>query len=114
MNKETLKELYDLFAKERPKIDGYMADDENLYSRLYRELEEYKALDYNYLDNFEKIKGEGLLDKMKHVDALTFKECCTMLTWILRSERFCEGSFYGEVNNGNVLKLLKRAYETVK
>ena len=90
-----------------------MKSKEKLHERfsggdLYRTL--YKGLD-SILNNMEKIKGTTLEDKMKNLQNFTFKECCTLLTAILRSDRFVEGLFNSVVISGDVLRLLTHAYD---
>ncbi|MBR0315666.1 MAG: hypothetical protein IJQ99_02230 [Synergistaceae bacterium] len=113
--KEAIKKLRDLFAKKRPILktdeNGITNDNENLYTKLAEELDKINAYDSNYLENFEKIKGKDYPSKMKHVNDLTLNECCTLLTFNLRGERHSPGFFYGAVNEGDILKLLDRAYE---
>ena len=80
---------------------------------MYEGLEEIDAIDANYLDNFAKLKGETYDEKLSYLGEFTFNNCCTFLTAILRGERFVQGLFDEAVANGDVLKLLERAYEVL-
>lgn len=58
--------------------------------------------DYQYTDNIKKFP-DGLLATDMTVDQIR-----TMLTYIERGERFCDGSIAAEVENGRLLKILLR------
>ncbi|MCQ2518259.1 MAG: DUF6508 domain-containing protein [Lachnospiraceae bacterium] len=69
----------------------------------------YKALDLleediNYLSNHRKIENKSINDMSK-------KEIATMLTFISRGERFCDGHIAGFVESGDLLKLMLRLKE---
>ena len=80
------------------------------YGELYKLLEDTGNLDVNYADH---LKGRDAHKMGEKADTLTFKECCTVLTFLLRAERFSEGAFTGELADGTVYKLLKRAAEVM-
>jgi hypothetical protein len=62
---------------------------------------ESDLLDKEYLEN-EKLIHE------KDINELTYKEIGTMLTAIIRGDRFCSGLIYSKVKDGTLLKLLER------
>lgn len=69
----------------------------------------YRALgmlrtDSNYLRNWEKIEE-------KPIEEMTRKEVATMLTFIIRGERFCDGHIAGYVESGELLRLMLRLRE---
>lgn len=75
---------------------------------LYDE-EVMKALDLlesdtKYLSNHEKIAD-------KPIGEMNKKEIATMLTFISRGERFCDGHIAGFVESGDLLKLMIRLRE---
>ena len=108
--KKTLKNIRDLFAKSRTEKE-LEAEEADLYSKLYKGIENAGIIDYNYSENFAKIKGDNYSEKMEHVNDFTLKNCGTILTFILRGERFVERTFFEAVSSGNILKLLDRAAE---
>ena len=42
---------------------------------------------------------------------MTREQLSTFLTWVQRSERFCDGAIDGFVKDGRVLQALRRAVE---
>ena len=62
---------------------------------------ESDLLDKEYMENEKLIHG-------KDIDELTYKEIGTMLTTIIRGDRFCSGLIYSKVKDGTLLKLLER------
>ena len=58
-------------------------------------------LDKEYMEN-EKLIQE------KDINELTYKEIGTMLTAIIRGDRFCSGLIYSKVKDGTLLRLLER------
>lgn len=65
---------------------------------------ESDLLDKEYMENEKLIHG-------KDIDELTYKEIGTMLTAIIRGDRFCSGLIYSKVKDGTILKLLERVKE---
>lgn len=61
-------------------------------------------LDKKYMENEKLIHG-------KDIDELTYKEIGTMLTAIIREDRFCSGLIYSKFKDGTILKLLERLKE---
>ena len=80
------------------------------YRRIYEGLEKTDNFDVNYADN---LKGKDGYEMASNAEKLTFKECCTVLTFLLRAEQFAEGAFTEALSNGNVHKLLARAVEVM-
>ena len=62
---------------------------------------ESDLLDKGYMENEKLIHG-------KDIDKLTYREIGTMLTAIIRGDRFCSGLIYSKVKDGTLLKLLER------
>lgn len=86
------------------------AVEKNLWSKVYEGLESAGYLDDNYLEHTRDIDMD---EALKHINQMSFDECCTWLTWILRGNRFSEGLFDMNIENGNILRLLKRAEENM-
>ena len=84
-------------------------NESRLWTEFYVELEKHEYLDANYL---EHTRNADINEEMKHIDTMSFEDCCTWLTWILRGERFSVGLFGKNISNGNVKALLNRAEET--
>lgn len=93
------------------KLEGYLLTSEgDEYREIYELLGDTETLDENYSDNMRSIsKKTG--DDISRTGNLTFRECCTALTFVLRSEHWNEGSFAENLQNGTVYKLLNRAVE---
>lgn len=72
-------------------------------AEVYQALEALK-LDEKYQANYEKLKGKAIGEMNK-------KEIATMLTFIARGERFCDGHIAGYVESGELLQLLMRLRE---
>lgn len=64
-------------------------------------------LDQNYRENYEKIR-------VKKIEEFTYQEVLTVLTKIIRSDRFVSGELYNCVKNGSMLNLIERLYYLVK
>lgn len=90
------KELRD--KCQNPKIEEV----DKIYKALYKLLEDTNNMDFDYLDHFK----EKFFTK---IEKLTFKQCCTALTFILRSEHFSNGSFADYFMDRTVYRLLDRA-----
>lgn len=86
----------------------YSKSDE--YARTYDVLEKTGNLDVKYADHLEGKDGYELASKP---DKLTFKECCTVLTFLLRAEHWSDGAFTEALMDGSVYKVLARAVETM-
>lgn len=61
-------------------------------------------VDKNYSDNHEKIAS-------KPISEMNRKEIATMLTFISRGERFCDGHIMSYVESGTLLQLMQRLKE---
>lgn len=57
--------------------------------------------DFNYGKNYEKIGR-------KPIEEMNIKEIATVLTFITRGERFCDGHIAGYVESGELLRLMLR------
>lgn len=60
--------------------------------------------DMKYSANYEKIKD-------KPIEQMKEKEIATMLTFISRGERFCDGHIASYVESGDLLRLMQRLKE---
>ena len=80
------------------------------YSRIYSGLEKTGNLDIDYADN---LKGKDGYELAANPSNLTFKECCTVLTFLLRAERWSDGAFTEALMDGSVYKVLSRAVEVM-
>ena len=53
------------------------------------------------------MENEKLIQE-KDINNLTYKEIGTILTAIIRGDRFCSGLIYSKVKDGTLLRLLER------
>ena len=115
MKVETLKRFMRIRDKcKNPKfekVNGILYSKGDEYQELYKLLDETGNLDVKYIDN---LKGRNGYELAGQSEKLTFKDCCTVLTFILRAERWTDGAFGGELKNGNVYALLSRACEELR
>ena len=63
--------------------------------------------DKNYFENMEKIKG-------KPVPELTRDEILTRMTFLIRAERFCDGTIEEALNDGTLEALSARLHEITR
>ena len=79
-----------------------------LYSKEVREwieaLYDLELTDKNYINNMEKIRG-------KPIDRLTRDEILTRMTYLIRAERFCDGTIEDALNDGTLEALSTRLHE---
>ena len=108
--KEKIKELMDAVTNINKKEFKERFGEADLYSKVYEGLESIDELDFNYMENLKKIKGKNFNEKMANLQNFTLEETFTMLTAILRYDRFVEGLFKSVVESGDVLSLLTHAY----
>ena len=57
--------------------------------------------DYDYKKNIELVR-------QKQIAELTLSEIATYFTWLMRSERFCDGLIASYIDNGTFAQLLVR------
>ena len=110
--RKALMELRD--ASKNPefeKVGYFLYSKGDQYEKLGSWLKESSNLDVNYMEHMGE--SENPNDFFADPDSLTFKECCTALTFIFRSEHWSDGSFSGYLKDGTVYKLLSRAVETM-
>lgn len=85
--------------------DGKIIIPESILGEKLRNFVRYiydsDLLDKEYMENEKNIKD-------KNVDELGYKEIGTMLTAIIRGDRFCSGLIYSKVKDGTLLRLLER------
>lgn len=77
--------------------------DRRLMEALWGALE-LVGTDYNYTDRVDEVRELS-------VPGMTRSHLSTFLTWVQRSERFCDGAIDGFVKDGRVLQALRRAVE---
>lgn len=63
--------------------------------------------DTNYFDNYEKIKDKPIAE-------LTRDEILTRMTFLIRAERFCDGTIEEALNDGTLESLRIRLHELTK
>lgn len=116
--KDSAKEIFEGLRDICRNSIGEDDDDKSCaaYSEVYKGLEETGNLDYDCLRHLNG-RGYELAGKP---EKLTFSECCTVLTFLLRAERFTDGYFDGHyfggaftsaLKDGTVYRILDRACE---
>ena len=82
-----------------------------IYSKSVEEwidaMYELDLTDKNYYKNMEKIKD-------KPITELTRDEILTRMTYLLRAERFCDGTIEDALNDGTLEALSTRLHEITK
>ena len=91
-------------------ISNHLYSKNDEYQRIYEWLEKTGNIDSDYLDNLGSKNAYALVH---NPEKLTFKECCTVLTFLLRAEHWSEGAFFEALSDGDVYKLLSRMVETI-
>ena len=91
-------------------VGDYLYSKGEEYTRIAQALLDSNTLDVDYANH---IKGESGYDMARHPEELTFKECCTALTFLLRAERFSPMAFTEALQDGTVYKLLSRMCEVL-
>ena len=76
-------------------------------SQWIQALYDLDLTDKNYFENMEKIKG-------KPVPELTRDEILTRMTFLIRAERFCDGTIEDALNDGTLEALSTRLHEITK
>ena len=76
-------------------------------TELIKALYDMDLTDKNYVENMEKIKG-------KPVPELTRDEILTRMTFLIRAERFCDGTIEEALNDGTLEALSVRLHEITK
>lgn len=66
-----------------------------------RAASEVVGTDFEYTDHVDAVRDLG-------VPGMTREQLSTFLTWVQRSERFCDGAIDGFVKDGRVLQALRR------
>lgn len=111
--KKRFTEMRDKCRNPKVKKEGYFLYSEgNEYEEMYELLGDTETLDREYLDNMREIRKKTG-DDISKAEKLTFKECCTALTFVLRSEHWQDGSFAEYLQDGTVYSLLSRAVEVM-
>ena len=113
--KTVFNELYELVNGARD------YSDRKLYHNFYMRFATAECFDDDYLNNLNVLKGKYSIndrDSIYHaiiplVDQLSVEECCTLLSFVLRAERWSEGWFKECLQNGSIQSLLARAREII-
>jgi hypothetical protein len=76
---------------------------------------ETDLIDHHYLINIEEkdIPVENIVVLQEHIPHTNLKELGTILTYFLRQERFCEGSWSIALKEGFFLAILLRLKELI-
>ena len=98
--------LYEGMKTEDRKLVIYESNPGEKLKNFIRYFYDSDLLDKEYLEN-EKIIKE------KNISELSYKEIGTMLTAIIRGDRFCSGLIYSKVQDGTFLKLLERLQKII-
>ncbi len=101
--KEVLRKYRDVFRGR--KASGATTE---LYTNFYRDFEEAGLIDTKYSDH---MNGKTLEDVMPDVAKMSYADCLTWLTFILRAQRWSDGWFADSTENGTIYRLLSRACE---
>jgi len=75
--------------------------------RWIQALYDLDLTDKNYLENAELLKG-------KPIETLTRDEILTRMTFLVRAERFCDGTIEAALRDGTLEALSTRLQEIVK
>lgn len=97
---EKLKEALD-YLNTNPKIswDPYPSYDGRIFTVL-----KSLGIDEMYMQNSEKLENVP-------IETMSLENLKTMYTFILRGERFCEGTIASYVEDGSLAKMVKREIE---
>lgn len=100
--------------------------DRKLYRNFYMCFVKTGCFDDDYINKFNVMKEKYANhnnneheDKdichaiIAHVDEFSFQECCTLLSFVLRAERWSEGWFEECLRNGSIQSLLARTQEII-
>ena len=109
-----------LFTELCELLNDKKLSEDDLYVKLYDDLEAAGCCDHNYLKHLDDIEAKyslgkeahGFIDAVPHIKDLSFNECCTLLTFLFRAERWAGGWFETYLNDGTIYKLLSRARDT--
>ena len=108
---KTLTEIRDMCRDpEFEVISNHLYSKKDELERIYEWLEKTGNFDYYYSEHLGNKNGYELAH---NPEKLTFKECCTALTFLLRAEHWSEGAFFDALSDGDVYKLLSRMVETI-
>ena len=104
INEEDLKACIS-FLESNPKIEFNPYPE---YPAEVRQALDFLEPDYEYLSHYDALMESG-----KAIEEYNLDELKTMFTFINRGERFCDGHIAAYVENGDLLRLLKRLKEIV-
>ena len=112
--KKEFQRLVEIFKDKQEDSDGILS------SKLYKGLGRAGCLDQEYNEHLEATRDKYSPNSehpyyalIPHIQDLTFDECCAMLTFVLRAERWSDGWFDECLSNGNIYELLSRACEVI-
>ena len=80
------------------------------YERVARALLDSNTLDVDYASH---IKGTDGYTMASHPENLTFEECCTAMTYLVRAQHWDDITFMEALQDGTVYKLLTRMCEVL-
>ena len=101
--KEVLSKYRDIFRNR--KASGATSE---LYTNFYRDFEKVGLIDTRYSDH---MKGKTIDDVISGVARMSYSDCLTWITFILRAQRWSDGWFADRTEDGTIYKLLSRACE---
>ena len=81
---------------------GYPSYQNSLIEELYDLLDDFFGGDRNYMENYEKLR------KAPNHKRMTASELITVIAFLVRAERFSEGTIAEAINTGVLLKVLER------
>lgn len=92
------------YLEENPKVlfNPYPAYDGRIFTVLNS-----LGFDNMFMDKSEKIKD-------KPIEKMSLGDLKTMYSFIVRSEKFCDGSIAGYVEDGTLAKMVKREIELLE
>ena len=82
----------------------------DLYIDFYDDLQDSGLMDMEYLDHMGDKSFDEVIPK---VGEMSYQDCLTYLTFILRSEHWSEGWFLSCIKDGSIYKLLSRLLEVM-
>lgn len=92
------------FLEANPKVEfnPYPLYDRRIFTVLHS-----LGVDEMYMKNAEKIEG-------KPIEEMSLRELKTMYSFISRAEKFCDGAIAGYVEDGTMVKMVKREIELLE
>ena len=80
------------------------------YDELRSKLEKTSSLDMAYIEHLTKLQEDVEIDDVfSNIGNLSFRDCCTCLTYILRLGHWTDDGFEEFLKNGTIYKILVQA-----